>query len=272
MFTTLRHRRLLAVGAGGAYAVVFVAFVLFERPGLGVAHFFYIPVGLLALSSGARTGAAAGGLATALFAAGIFLNPNVPPTELPTASTAIRFVTFVLIGTAFGWFASRNRSLFDDLQALADRDFLTGLPNARCFEEELSRRLALGDRFALLLADADGLKAINDEHGHDEGDRLIRDVSQALQQATRPGDHVSRVGGDEFAVIAATDGRAAALHMCSRLEEVVTGAGHLVTFGLAIYPDDGEQKMMLYRAADRRLYERKPSRRSQAAVFRIAGT
>src|SRR5215211_7233547 len=94
VLTTLRQRRLLVAAAVGAYALVFPAFVFLERPALGVGHFFYIPVGLLALASGPRIGALAGGIATILFAAGVFLNPYVPPTELATAGTAIRLITF----------------------------------------------------------------------------------------------------------------------------------------------------------------------------------
>jgi diguanylate cyclase (GGDEF)-like protein len=253
----------------GAYALVFPAFVFLERPGLGVGHFFYIPIGLLALASGPRIGVLAGAVATVLFAAGVFLNPYVPPSDLATAGTAIRLITFVLAGSVLGWFASRNRALFASLQELAYRDFLTALPNARAFEDEISHRIALEDTFVLLLVDADGLKTINDEKGHQEGDRCIRDVSDALRRATRREDHVSRLGGDEFAVIASAHGYATAAEIGERLEASLQAVGRSASIGFANYPDDGRDREELYRAADRRLYERKPSRRSKAPALHI---
>ena len=87
----------------------------------------------------------------------------------------------------------------------ASRDPLTGLPNRR----ELDRRLlelAVGGNAGLpvtaLFLDLDGFKSINDTLGHATGDSLLRDVSRALRDATRAGDIIARVGGDEFIVVA----------------------------------------------------------------------
>jgi diguanylate cyclase (GGDEF)-like protein len=267
VLTTLKHRRLLGVAAIGAFLVVFTGFVFLERPGLGVAHFFYLPIGLLALASGPRIGAIGGALATVLFAAGIYLNPYVPPSELATASTAIRFFTFVLIGSAFGWFARGNRELFESLQAQAYQDFLTDLPNARAFHEELAGRIASKEPFAVVLVDADGLKAVNDEAGHDEGDRMLRDIADALRRSTRREDLVSRLAGDEFAVIMESRASMDAAELCARFEEAISAIGRRATVGFGQFPEDGNSGAELYRAADRRLYERKPSRRTKRPVF-----
>ena len=98
------HRRLLFVTALGLYAAVFVAFWLFEIPGLGVAHFFYIPIALLALSGGTWLGLAGGGLATALYALAILVTPRVPSGDVVTYATAIRFVNYTCCGLLVGWF------------------------------------------------------------------------------------------------------------------------------------------------------------------------
>jgi len=88
---------------------------------------------------------------------------------------------------------------------LAERhDHLTGLANRPSLVEALSDALAgdrTGDRLALLFLDVDHLEAVNDRHGHQLGDELLRKVGDVLAETVRPGDLVARLGGDEFAVI-----------------------------------------------------------------------
>ncbi len=90
-------------------------------------------------------------------------------------------------------------------ERLANTDILTGLSNRRAFDSELRRQLNLinqqdGDA-ALAMIDLNGLKAINDNHGHDMGDTLLRQFAVALQANLRQGDSAYRFGGDEFALI-----------------------------------------------------------------------
>src|SRR5437867_13287602 len=103
------HRRLLIMTAFGSYALVFMIFVVFEVPGLGLGHFFYIPVALLALAGGTWLGLIGGGLATALYALAILVTPRVPSGEVLTYATAIRFVTYTSCGMLVGWFANQHR-------------------------------------------------------------------------------------------------------------------------------------------------------------------
>ncbi|TML97228.1 MAG: diguanylate cyclase, partial [Actinobacteria bacterium] len=168
------HRRLLFVTALGLYAAVFVAFWLFEIPGLGVAHFFYIPIALLALSGGTWLGLAGGGLATALYALAILVTPRVPSGDVVTYATAIRFVNYTCCGLLVGWFADQHRRHLKELRELAERDFLTGILNTRVFDEALVRRCNAGGPFLLLLADMDDLKLVNDTHGHTAGNGELR--------------------------------------------------------------------------------------------------
>ena len=80
------HRRLLVATALALYALVFVAFVLFETPGLGIGHFFYIPVALLALACGARIGFGGGALAAGLYALAIIATPRLPARDVLTTA------------------------------------------------------------------------------------------------------------------------------------------------------------------------------------------
>src|SRR5688572_20667025 len=138
------------------FVLVFVALVLFERPGLGIGHFFYVAIALVALALGPRWGAGAGVLATAFFGVAVVLNHAVPTQELLTIASPIRLVTYVAIGALIGAFAERYRTAVAELQVLAERDWVTGLPNTRAFEQAVDRRLASGRPFALLLGDVDG--------------------------------------------------------------------------------------------------------------------
>jgi diguanylate cyclase (GGDEF)-like protein len=270
-----RHRELVISSSLAGFAIIFASLVLFEVPGLGIAHFFYLPVAALALTGGVRRGICAGLLASALFSLGIALNSAVPTvTQLTSVSTPIRILTYTSIGALIGWFAAHDRELVSRLQLLAERDFLTGLPNTRAFEAAIARRLADGRPFALLLGDMDGLKAINDVKGHAEGNDALRRLAEMLGSVLRPHDEVARVGGDEFAVITALPGGEEAAAAAARLEAVLEGQGVRITFGWSLYPAEGENALSLYRAADERLYARKLVRggdRVGRTLFSIAG-
>src|SRR3712207_3694975 len=157
MTAAIAQRPLLISTSLLGYGAVAVAFALLEVPGLGIGHFFYLPIALLALATNRTLGALAGLLGAALYATAVILNPHFPSTEVLTISTAIRAITYMTTGTLIGWFASTKRDVVARLQELAERDFLTGLLNTRAFEESLARRCAGPRRFTLLLADLDGL-------------------------------------------------------------------------------------------------------------------
>jgi diguanylate cyclase (GGDEF)-like protein len=253
----LLPRRALVAFALVVYAAVFAVFVLWEQPGLGLGHFFYVAIALLALASGPRMGALAGVLAMVLYALGIVINPDLASSDVTTASTGLRFLTFTAIGVLIGWFASRNRLLVAELQVLAERDFLTGLPNTRAFEAAITRRLEARTPFGLLIGDMDALKRINDERGHAEGNDALQRLAGALGSTLSADDELARVGGDEFAVLTGARSADEAARLASRLESVLASAGTRITFGWAVYPQEGVNALSLYRAADERLYARK---------------
>ena len=123
-----------------------------------MAHLFYLPVAALASTGGVKRGILAGAIAVALFTLGVIINPNISPSELLTLSTPLRFLTYATMGGLLGWFSARDRELVERLRLLAERDFLTGLPNTRAFEAAIARRFEAGIPFALLLGDMNGLR------------------------------------------------------------------------------------------------------------------
>jgi len=252
-----RHRVFLLASSAALYPAILGTFLLAERPGLGIGHFYYFPVAMVALASGPVWGILAGIAATGCYTLGIVINPHLPASDVLTASTSIRFVTFTTIGALVGWYAHNNRQLSDRLRVAEERDFLTGLLNTRAFDAALSARAELGKPFGLILADMDSLKEVNDREGHAVGNDLLRRAADLLNRKLDYGDQVARVGGDEFGIITSAPGTDAVRALCGRLTAMLHEQGLSMSFGWAVCPRDGDSALLLYRAADERLYAQK---------------
>ena len=275
MSAAASHRRPLLLGATATYAAVFFSFLFWERAGLGIGHFYYIAIALVALATGPRWGAAAGVLGTGLYAIDVVLDPRISSGEVPTYATGLRFITYTAIGLLIGWFASDNRNLVEQLRVLAERDFLTGLPNTRAFESAINRRLDARQPFSLLLGDMDRLKRLNEERGHAEGNDALQELAELLASSLGRDDELARVGGDEFAVLTAARSTDEAARFCGKLESALSTAGIAITFGWAVCPQEGENALSLYRIADERLYARKlirGERRGNTIPFPLTGS
>jgi diguanylate cyclase (GGDEF)-like protein len=155
--------------------------------------------------------------------------------------------------------AIENARRYKAVTDLAELDPLSGLYNRRYFQDTLAREVKRAQRYrrrlSLLVFDVDGLKAINDEHGHLAGDALLVETADRLRTVTRSADVASRIGGDEFAVILpeSTVGDAQQLH--ERLSRVLEAepAGPLdriqISAGIAqLRPD--ERDVELFDRAD----------------------
>jgi diguanylate cyclase (GGDEF)-like protein len=253
-------RRLLIIAALVSAALVFALFVVYERPGLGIGHFYYLAIALAAMAGGPGLGASAGIAATGLYAGGVLVNDAVPSHELLTTGTVTRGVTYVTVGALIGWFASRNRAMMAELRVLAERDVLTGLPNTRAFEAAITRRLGVGRPFALLVADLDALKDFNRDEGFTAGNDALRRLADRLATSFGPDDDVARVGSDEFAILASVQTQDDAAQLVARLERLLADDHTKATLGWAAFPQEGDNALALYRAASERLYARKVMR------------
>jgi diguanylate cyclase (GGDEF)-like protein/PAS domain S-box-containing protein len=154
----------------------------------------------------------------------------------------------------------------DQLRILAVSDSLTGLANYRRLVESIDSEINRSDRtgrsFGILLLDLDGLKKINDAHGHLVGSRALCRVAALLREQCRSIDTAARYGGDEFAlVLPETDVEAArqvASRFSERLREDHEEPPLSVSIGTAVYPQDGDTVEKLLGAADRALFGAKP--------------
>jgi diguanylate cyclase (GGDEF)-like protein len=252
-----RYRAFLLATSLVLYPAIFLAFLMVEKPGLGLGHFYYFPVAMIALACGPAWGAAAGAAAAGCYALGVIINPHLPPQELLTASSSIRLITYTTIGILIGWFAHNNRELVDRLRSAEEHDFLTGLLNTRAFDSALSTRVELGKPFGLILADMDNLRDVNDTEGHAVGNDLLRRAADLLSRRLDHTDQLARIGGDEFAIITSTPGTDAVRALCGRLTAALAEHGMSMSFGWAVCPRDGDSSLLLFRAADERLYAQK---------------
>jgi diguanylate cyclase (GGDEF)-like protein len=169
---------------------------------------------------------------------------------------------------------------FKKLQINAATDGLTGLYNRRLFDEscdkELNRAKRYGQQLAIVILDLHKLKEVNDRHGHLRGDEVLVLAASTLRRTLRVSDSAFRIGGDEFALLLPQTDPEQALTLCRRVRtqyesEVLPfnlGIGVTLDFGVAVHPQDGDQKSVLLRIADERLYELKYSTRGQGVEAR----
>ncbi|MCG2586347.1 EAL domain-containing protein [Massilia sp. TS11] len=178
---------------------------------------------------------------------------------------------------------SRQKRHETELTKLANEDTLTGLPNRHWLRAELPRMLeaagAGGYRLALLFIDLDGFKQVNDTLGHAAGDSVLAEVGTRLQRLLRPGDHVVRLGGDEFLVVLAPVESIATAHSVGervlralaqpcQLGENQYSIG--ASIGISCYPEHGQSAEVLLQQADIAMYAGKTDGKGQVRPFHPA--
>ncbi|HTX16383.1 MAG TPA: MASE1 domain-containing protein [Candidatus Baltobacteraceae bacterium] len=169
--------------------------------------------------------------------------------------------------------AERQR-VEEQVRSLAVTDPLTGLANYRMLVDTLDseiRRFGRTDRpFAVLLLDMDGLKQINDTHGHLTGSRALCRLADILRIHCRSMDTAARYGGDEFAIVIPEADADDARRVLQRIQERVASDGELppftVSIGAAVYPTDGGTRDALLAAADDALYRMKRVHKGRHSV------
>jgi diguanylate cyclase (GGDEF)-like protein/PAS domain S-box-containing protein len=160
---------------------------------------------------------------------------------------------------------TQQRESEDHFRHLAATDALTGLANYRRLCEEVDCEIKRSDRtsraFAVLLFDLNGMKQINDTHGHLAGNRALCRMADIFRLSCRSIDTIARYGGDEFAIVlpetTAKDAGLLAQRICKGLAEDTGVPALSVSLGIAVYPDDGKTIESLLQTADHALYAMK---------------
>ena len=167
---------------------------------------------------------------------------------------------------------------FKKLQINAGTDPLTGLYNRRLFDEycdkELNRAKRYSQHLALVILDLHKLKEVNDQYGHQQGDRALQLAASTLRKTLRASDFAFRIGGDEFALLLPQADPEQATTLCRRVrasyesevQPLRLDVPVALDFGVAVFPQDGEEKENLIRLADERLYHVKGPGRGQPRV------
>ena len=163
---------------------------------------------------------------------------------------------------------AQTKNLLAQAVDRADRDPLTGLLNHRAFHKRLDTETRLatetGQPLAIAVMDLNNFKFFNDGYGHAVGDDVLRSIAYTLESACRPGEILSRFGGDEFALLMPGLGAEAAVKRADALLAALSGIGFrppgadtliplTLAIGLAVFPDDGLTRLDALAAADLRL-------------------
>jgi diguanylate cyclase (GGDEF)-like protein/PAS domain S-box-containing protein len=175
---------------------------------------------------------------------------------------------------------SERKRIEEQVRHQAEHDALTGLPNRILFLDRLHQALATwrrqDDRCAVMFLDLDKFKAINDTHGHQAGDIVLREVAARVRACVRQVDTISRLGGDEFVVLLSDiKGADQAAHVAAAVTKAVArpidvGGQEVAlstSIGIALCPDDGTEVETLLHHADVAMYHAKQNGRDTFRFF-----
>jgi len=176
--------------------------------------------------------------------------------------------------------AVENALKYQHAEGSSTTDYVTGLPNARSLFLQLDRELARCERdsrgLSVMVCDLRGFKQINERFGKEQGDRVLRAFAEKLQSTSRKYDHVARMSGDEFVVIAPEMPEEAMQPRIRQLRELAQQVGVAVTgedvlsvdVGYATYPGDAAEAESLLEKADRKMYAERDKQSSGVKELR----
>ena len=247
-------QRLLFASAVG-FVSIFALILAYGRPGLGLGQCFYVPVVLAALATGPWVGGLAGVAAIVLYETGLLLNGTVDWTALHAANTPIRLISYVLAGATVGYFAVQGRRMLaqslhvlDDLLDLSRREVITASLTSDGLEQAINRRIGATKPFGLLVGETVGRRKSDEE---------LRRTARLISAQLHPDDQLARLGTSRFAILVAARSPGRARETSEHLERELQSENVAISFGWAVYPQEGHEALELFGAAVDRLQARR---------------
>ena len=249
---------------------------LYQRDGITPAALWFPMVYLMAFNLFSRRQALRFSLvylALGLLAGGIGLLLS-PSLNVSAVNTALQFALSNITYLALLYMFAHLRRYYAQMHQMAHTDALTNLTNRRAMqlrlESELDRARRYNRPFALLLADLDHFKQVNDTYGHSVGDQVLREVAGRLALHLRESDSLARWGGEEFLILAPETDLHQAQLLAQRLLEAIreapiSGVPVTLSLGAACYRQ-GDSIAALLSRADEALYRAKASGRNQVVL------
>lgn len=204
------------------------------------------------------------------------------PSNIHFESDLVLSCVFVIIAWTIGFYVRLEHKHIDSLKELANMDGLTGLYNHRYFYERLSKSIGQcrtdGTNLALLFIDVDSFKIYNDINGHQQGDKVLRSISDILKSNARENDFISRYGGEEFAIILPSTTEQEALKIAERLrlatekqhfegQEYMPNQNLTISIGIAAFPTMAKSETELVKFADEALYRAKFLKKNNVEIY-----
>lgn len=262
--------------------IIFVTWVLYHTGRLDspLLNLYLLPIVTSALTLGQKVTLLQVGLIAASY---MFLGYSMDASffSIITAGNFAAYLAPMLLVAYITTMLSHDiLTAMGRFKLISETDELTGVYNLRAFHSIAEREFALAARhnriFSMLMIDSDNLKKVNDTHGHEAGDRLIRHVVQCIKTELRTTDLVARYGGDEFICLLPETGAAAAARVAERIRCRIadaplalekTNVATSVSVGVTACPDHGVNFGTLVKNADHALYVSKSQGRNRVTIF-----
>ena len=193
-----------------------------------------------------------------------------------------QFAPLLLVAYITTMLSTDIRRALGQIKVLSETDNLTGLFNMRAFltHSEKSHKHAVRHArpFSILMIDSDSLKAVNDAHGHEAGNLLLKTTAQCIRNQLRETDHLARYGGDEFIALLPETSCDGATSVAARIRQRIESTlipvhkeavRATVSIGIACYPEHGGSLDAVMEKSDRAMYVSKTEGRNRVTVYSI---
>jgi diguanylate cyclase (GGDEF)-like protein len=281
-FNFLRQPQLWSLAVETWIMIVFVTWVLYHTGRLDspLLNLYLLPIVTSALTLGQKVTLLQVGLIASCYTFLGYTTTKSFYTTLTAGDFATDLAPMLLVAYITTMLSQDILNAMARIKLISETDPLTGTYNMRAFRSLAARECALARRYnrilSLLMVDSDHLKEMNDTHGHQAGDRLIKHIVGSIRSALRTTDIVARYGGDEFVCLLPETGASGAAIVAERLryylEKTPVDIGtasvpSTVSIGIASFPAHGANFDSLAKNADRALYASKAQGRNRVTVF-----